>query len=67
MTRETILDGHRVTIAEYQTQSGTLTEPSGGGENGRIVIVYNSTLAAYYLFVYMNSVWRFVELTGVIV
>ena len=48
---------------EYETHAGALSDPTATpAGDGHVVTVYNSNLSQYFLYVYMNSGWRGVEL-----
>jgi hypothetical protein len=52
---------------EFQSQSGDLVNPIGTTTDGRIVLVFNSTLNSIFLFAVVNGSWKFAELTGVVI
>lgn len=49
---------------EYQTQVAPWAVPTGGGYEGRAVLVYNSTFDEYRMYRYLNGGWISVELLG---
>ena len=64
-TRLNIVDGDLQ--QKVFTQTGAWADPDTGNlrlpKDGRRVLIYNSTQAAYREYVYMNSGWRYSEYT----